>query len=198
MEIPTYQEIESLHKKYAPTEKLLASVWTHCQIIRDISEQLIDNSHLSINKKVIEAGCLLHDIGVYALFDEAGNKVNDYNYMNHGIRGEELLRKERIPRELWRIASHHLGVGFTQHDIEKQGLPFDQPYMPETIEERLVTYADKFHSKTNPPRFNTYESFMATAGTYGDDIATRFEKLKDEFGVPDLAPFVQKYGHELK
>jgi uncharacterized protein len=198
MEIPTYQEIESLHKKYAPTEKLFASVWTHCRIVRDISEQLIDSSQLDIDKEVVGAGCLLHDIGVYMLFDEVGNKVDDYNYMNHGVRGEELLRKEGISRELWRIASHHLGVGFTQHDIEKQGLPFDQPYMPETIEERLITYADKFHSKTNPPRFNTYESFMATAKTYGDDIVTRFEKLKDEFGVPDLAPLVQKYGHEIK
>ena len=118
--------------------------------------------------------------------------------MNHGVRGEELLKKERLPRELWRIASHHLGIGFTEQDIKKQGLPFEHPYMPETIEERLITYADKFHSKTNPPRFNTYESFMATATTFGDDIAERFEQLAAEFGIPNLTVLAQKYDHVLR
>ncbi len=118
--------------------------------------------------------------------------------MNHGIRGEELIRKERLAPELARIASHHLGVGFTEEDIRKQGLPFDRPYLPETQEERLVTYADKFHSKTTPPRFNTYESFKSYTATFGPEIAERFEKLAEEFGIPNLEPLVEKYGHEVK
>lgn len=198
MELPTRREIEALHNKYAPTDKLLHSVLTHCQIVWEVSEQLIDNANLDVDRNIVEAGCLLHDIGVYALFDAAGNKLEDYNYMNHGVRGEELLKKERLPRELWRIASHHLGIGFTEQDIKKQGLPFEHPYMPETIEERLITYADKFHSKTNPPRFNTYESFMATATTFGDDIAERFEQLAAEFGIPNLTVLAQKYDHVLR
>lgn len=198
MKVPTDKEIELLHKKYAPNEKLLSSVYTHCQIIEEIAAQLIEAKGLNVDKAFVRAACLLHDLGVYALFDRSGNKTAGYNYMNHGIRGEELLRKEGLAPELARIASHHLGVGFTKDDIRKQGLPFKQPYLPETQEERLVTYADKFHSKTTPPRFNTYESFRDYAATFDPEIAQRFEKLAQEFGVPDLDPLIKKYEHKVK
>jgi uncharacterized protein len=108
------------------------------------------------------------------------------------------LLQEHLAPELARIASHHLGVGFTKEDIQKQNLPFTQPYMPETKEERLITYADKFHSKTTPPRFNTYESFKKYAASFDPEIAVRFERLAEEFGIPDLAPLIEKYGHEVK
>jgi uncharacterized protein len=198
MEIPSDREIESLHKKYTPNRKLLDSVYTHCQIIEEIAVQLIEKKKLDVDKALVRAACLLHDLGVYALFDREGNKVANYNYMYHGIRGEELIRKEGLASELARIASHHLGLGFTEEDIRKQGLPFDRPYLPETKEERLVTYADKFHSKTTPPRFDTYESFKRYAATFDPEIAERFEKLAEEFGIPNLEPLIKKYGHEVK
>jgi uncharacterized protein len=174
MQLPDSQEIELLHRK------------------------LIKQKSLDVDIALVEAGCLLHDLGVYTLFTKSDKKVTDYNYMNHGIRGEELLLKERLGSALARIASHHLGVGFTEEDIKKQGLPFTQPYIPETKEERLITYADKFHSKTTPPRFNTYDSFKKYAATFGPEIAERFEQLAEEFGKPDLAPLIEKYGHEVR
>ena len=198
MKIPDGKEAELLHRKYAPNEKLFSSVFTHCQIIEEIAAQLIEKKELDVNNAFVRAACFLHDLGVYALFDKDGNKIASYNYMNHGIRGEEILRNENLAPELARIASHHLGVGFTEEDIRKQGLPFDRSYMPETQEERLITYADKFHSKTTPPHFNTYESFRSYAATFDPEIAKRFEELAREFGIPDLDPLVQKYGHEVK
>jgi uncharacterized protein len=198
MKLPSDKEIELLHKKYAPTEMLFNSVYGHCQIIEEIAIQLIDRGDLDIDKAFVRAACLLHDLGVYALYDKNGKKVADYNYMNHGIKGEEILRKEHLAPELARVASHHLGVGFTEEDIRRQGLPFRKPYMPKTREERLVTYADKFHSKTTPPRFNTYDTFKNYAATFDQAIAARFEQLSHEFGKPELTPIIKKYGHEVK
>lgn len=48
----------------------------------------------------------------------------------------------------------HTGVGLTKEDVLVQGLPLPPAdYVAITPEERLVMYADKFHSKTTPPTF---------------------------------------------
>jgi uncharacterized protein len=193
------QEIESLHKKYAPTEALFESVFTHCKIVWEIAEQLIKKSGLDVDTALVKTGCLLHDIGVYALYDATGNKQEGYNYITHGLKGEEILKREGLSKELWRIASHHIALGLTASEIRDQHHPLPaRDFMPETKEERLITYADKFHSKTRPPRFNTYDSFKTYAATFSDEIASRFENMATESGIPDLSTLVKKYDHEIK
>ncbi|HEU5121637.1 MAG TPA: HD domain-containing protein [Candidatus Saccharimonadales bacterium] len=189
-------EIEALHKKYAPTDELFELVFTHCKIIWDIAGQILEAKRLPIDKDLVRLGCLLHDIGVYTLYDEKGEKRYNFSYVTHGIRGEEILKKEGFPEEVWRIASHHTGVGLSRADIVKQGLPLPkQDFMADTLEEELVMYADKFHSKTTPPRFNTYESYKGYAAKFGDDKVVAFEHMANEFGIPDLAPLIAAYDH---
>jgi len=111
MKLPTYEEIELLHRKHASNDEAFELVFTHCKIVSEIALQLLSRSDLSLNKDLIEAGSLLHDIGVYRL-DESDFKGS--GYITHGLLGEEILKEEGLPDELCRIASHHTGVGITR------------------------------------------------------------------------------------
>lgn len=190
--------IESLHRKYAPTPGVYELVYTHCQIVWRIAEQLIDRRQLIVDKQLVKAGCLLHDIGVYALYDEAGVYQEKCDYITHGIEGERILQSEGAPAWLCRIASHHTGVGLTKGDIIRQQLPLPPAdYTAATIEERLVMYADKFHSKSRPPHFNSYEQYRRKVSSFGMQKAALFDALADEFGLPDLAPLADEFGHAI-
>lgn len=154
---------------------------------------------LAVDLELVKAGCLLHDIGVYELLDKDGKDREDIHYITHGIRGEAILKKEGFPEIIWRFGSHHTGVGLTKKDITSQNLPLPlQDYEAETIEEELVMYADKFHSKMTLPCFNTFEYYKQSVAKFGQDKSEKFAQMADKFGVPDLDPLIAKYGHAVR
>lgn len=197
MSIPSDEEIRALHEKHAPTPEAFALVYTHCEIVCAIAERLLDSSGLALDRALVRAGCLLHDIGVYRLFDTSG-RLDHARYVSHGVLGHEILTEEGLPEPLCRFCSHHTGVGLTRVDIREQGLPVpERDYVAESAEEELVMYADKFHSKRNPPVFLTADSYAASVARFGEDKVIRFKEMRTRFGTPDLAPLAAAYGHTV-
>lgn len=197
MWIPTDEEIRALHEQHAPTREAFDLVYTHCEIVCAVAEQLLARGDHGLNADLVRAGCLLHDIGVYRLYDDLGKE--DYtSYIRHGVLGHELLRTEGFPDYLCRFCSCHIGMGISRDDVRTQGLaiPVDD-YLAESGEEDLVMYADKFHSKTTPPVFLTPASYAAKIERFGADKVVRFASLSDRFGEPDLTSLTVKYGHTL-
>ncbi|MGH3377313.1 MAG: HD domain-containing protein [Actinoallomurus sp.] len=192
MLIPTDEEIRALHEKYAPTREAFDLVYTHCAIVCGIAEQLLGRTDLDAD--LVRAGCLLHDIGVYRLYD--GGRLDHARYLRHGILGHALLRSEGFAEVLCRFCSCHTGMGISRDDVREQGLPLPvADYLAESGEERLVMYADKFHSKTEPPTFVSATTYAAQVRRFGEDKAAAFLALREHFGTPDLTPFRAAYGH---
>ncbi|MEU8244045.1 HD domain-containing protein [Actinoplanes missouriensis] len=198
--IPTETQIRAMHREAAPSREAFASVWTHCRIVWSIASQLITSrgAHAAsggvpdLDVDLVRAGCLLHDIGVHRL-------AADDPYVRHGVLGEELLRDLGLPEVLSRFCSHHTGVGITAADVTAQGLPLPvADYLAETAEERIVMYADKFHSKSTPPSFVTSDTFVAAVSRFGADKPARFDALTREFGQPNLTPLVCEFGHSVR
>ncbi|MGW4022022.1 HD domain-containing protein [Streptomyces sp. NPDC005009] len=186
MRIPGPEEIRALHQKHAPTAEAFTLVHTHCEIVWSVAERLISVSRLDVDAELVRAGCLLHDIGVYRLYGDDG-RLDHENYVRHGLLGHELLAGEGFPEPLCRFCSHHTGVGLTRHDIETQRLPLPPAdYLAVTAEERLVMYADKFHTKSRPSVFLTPDEYAVHVRRFGEDKVTAFEALRTEFGDPDL------------
>src|SRR5882724_8171835 len=104
MRIPTDAEILALHAKYAPTPAALDLVYGHCVIVRGIAEQLLARVD-DIDGDLVRAGALLHDNGVYRLYDDAG-ELDHADYIRHGVLGHELLAEEGLPERICRFASH--------------------------------------------------------------------------------------------
>lgn len=191
VELPSVVAIEYLHRQHARDEARFTLVFTHCEAVWDIAHQLITEHHLAVDAKLVRAGALLHDIGVYDL------EPNE-PYIHHGLVGSWLLQKAGFSEQLCRFASHHTGAGLTREDIETEKLPLPiKDFVPETAEERLVAYADKFHSKTDPPRFNALASIRKDLGKYGASKVARFEAWCQEFGEPDLKPLAEAFGHKI-
>lgn len=199
MHLPTYDQVEQLHRKYAPTQAAYDLVFTHSHIVRDVALQRAEASVITVDKELVAIGCLLHDIGVYRLMDAEGNLPLNTTYIRHGIEGEALLKEEGYPEYLYRFASHHTGSGLTKQQIIDENLPLPHlDYTADTIEEKLVMYADKFHSKSLPPHFNTHEYYANFTKQFGDDASIRFTELTDLFGTPDLTLLIEKYGHLVR
>jgi uncharacterized protein len=193
------RRILALHEKHAPTPEALDLVYTHCQVVCAVAGQLHARAEggagFDADPALVRAGSLLHDIGVYRLYDDAG-RLDGANYIRHGVLGHELLLEEGIPEELCRFASRHTGVGLTREDVLAQNLPIPPgDYTAETAEETLVMYADKFHSKSTPPAFLTARAYARKVRRFGAEKEIAFKAMCCTFGEPDLAPLSEAFGH---
>lgn len=188
MRIPDHDEIRALHERLAPTLAAFDLVYTHCEIVARIAEQLMVPG---VDAALVRAGCLLHDVGVYRL-------VPGEAYIRHGPLGYEALAELGLSETLARFCAHHTGVGLTRDDVLRQDLPLPlDDYLAETAEERLVMYADKFHSKSTPPRFVSAAAYTVAVTRFGEEKAAAFTAMVDEYGEPDLTPLVAEYGHRI-
>jgi uncharacterized protein len=199
MKLPSEADIEALHRKYAANDAAYQAVRTHCQIVWEIAEQLIDANSLSVDTELVYVGCMLHDIGVYRFEGIGGDSRNiGVEYLRHGLLGHDILQAEGFADGICRFASHHTGVGITKEDVIANNLPLPaEDLLAETPEERLVMYADKFNSKSTPPRFNSFDSYRASLARFGAEKPPAFDALAEEFGKPDLAPIAAKYGQPI-
>ncbi|MFB6628772.1 HDIG domain-containing metalloprotein [Streptomyces sp. NPDC056362] len=197
MDIPSVDEIRAMHLKYAPNAEAFERVFTHCEIVWKVAERIISLSGWGVDTELVRAGCLLHDIGVYRLYDAEG-RIDGQNYVRHGLLGHEILESEGMPEELCRFCSCHTGVGLSKADVLIQGLPLPPAdYIAVTQEERLVMYADKFHSKTTPPKFVSPDTYATYVGRFGQDKVETFGALRAQFGDPELESLAASYGHHL-
>ena len=71
-----------------------------------------------------------------------------------------MLRLEGFPRHA-RVCERHTGAGIGIEDIEAHNLPLPHAdFLPETMEEKVICYADKFFSKTHLDRERTVEEAL--------------------------------------
>ncbi|MFC9327615.1 HD domain-containing protein [Kitasatospora sp. NPDC057015] len=191
MTLPSIRSVRALHERYAPSHEDLTLVLTHCEIVARIAVSLAERVGQRLDVELVEIGALLHDIGVY--------RVGGGAYIRHGVLGHEILRAEGLPEYLCRFASCHTGVGLTRRDVEDQRLPIPvADYLAGSAEERLVMYADKFHSKSTPPRFLDAAAYAGRVAQFGADKVTAFDALVTEFGEPDLDALAAEYGHAVQ
>ena len=194
MQLPTDREIETLHRDHAPTRDAFESVYEHCRIVCQVAEQYLPS--LEVDADLVRAGALLHDVGVYRLY--TAGVLDTVGYVRHGVLGHELLAGLGFSETISRFCSCHSGVGITRDDVLRQGLPIPAAdYVPETREEELVMYADKFHSKRTPPVFVSGASYEIAVRRWGEDKAVAFADLRHRYGDPDLAGLIDSTGQTL-
>ena len=124
---------------------------------------------------------MLHDIGIFKC-DAAGIQCfGTEPYICHGRIGAELLRSEGFPRHA-RVCERHTGAGITKAQIIVQNLPLpQQDFLPETMEEKVICYADKFFSKTHLDREKTIEQAEKSLSKFGDEGVLRFREWEKCF-----------------
>ena len=137
---------------------------------------------LPVDVQFLEEAAMLHDIGILRCNAPSICCHGTEPYIRHGVIGAEMLRGEGYERHA-RVAERHTGTGLTLEQIVRQQLPLPhQDFSPETLEEQIVCYADKFYSKSSPDRVRTVAQAAQSLEKFGSqgvrkflDWAARFE-----------------------
>ncbi|MBT1173118.1 HD domain-containing protein [Bifidobacterium sp. MA2] len=152
-----------------------------------------------IDERLVAIGGLLHDIGTYRVFKHDGNddeplKFSGKKYIKHGLLGYEYLLENGVDESIAQFARNHTGVGLTREDVERQGLPLPPAdYVPVNLEQEVVMVADKYNSKSLPPKFVSAEAYTRRAAKFGEENRRRWLELLDQYGVFDVRPMAAEY-----
>lgn len=200
-----------LHRYYPEDNALRRMLLHHSRQVCTRALQIVErHPELGANRHLVEAGAMLHDIGIF-LTDAPGIHCHGTaHYMLHGSLGAQLLRNEaeqlkekqlqaeqlkeeklqavQLQEELHfyealaRICERHTGTGLTRQTIIERGLPDpQQDLLPETIEEQIICYADKFYSKSHLERERTIPQTLQSLEKFGDEGVEKFRHWTELF-----------------
>lgn len=185
--LPDMIEIaQILNRYYLPGEPITVLLWRHSQQVATLATKIAHNNpHLHIDLTFLHEAAMLHDIGVFRTYAPSIYCHGNAQYIQHGIIGAELLRAEGLEAHA-RVCECHIGVGLSIQDIIEQNLPLPhRDMLPETLEEKLVCYADNFFSKSQPDVQRTFTQVRNSIARFGNENVERFDKLAQLFGKID-------------
>lgn len=176
---------QSLIDRYYPEGELRDILMRHSRSVAQKALAICRGRRLPLDPDEVEAAAMLHDVGIF-LTDAPGICCHGHEpYLRHGILGAALLRREGAPEWLARVAERHTGAGITADDIRTMDLPLPPgDYMPETLLEKLVCYADKFFSKSGDMKEKTLDRVRASMARHSQSTLDRFEELHRLFTSP--------------
>lgn len=179
------QSASEIINKYYPEGTRLRDIYMrHCRQVADLALEINAARRLGLDADTVETAAMLHDIGIFLTDADGIDCHGTEPYIRHGILGATLLRREGMPEEIARVAERHTGAGITPDDIVSMKLPLPEgDYMPETLLERLVCYADKFYSKTRLDGAKSLGSVRRSMERHSTATLARFERLHDEFHI---------------
>ena len=154
-------DYQSVIDKYYPDGVLRDLLMKHSRQVADRC-LAIANQHpeLGLDCTFLEEAAMLHDIGIRWCAASGIHCHGTEPYLRHGAIGGELLRREGWERHA-RVAERHTGTGLP-------GLE------PETLEEQVVCYADKFYSKSHPDRILTVAETARSLERFGHEGVEKF------------------------
>jgi len=143
--------------KYYPRESIAYSLLLEHS--RAVTEKALEIAGrvlpLNPDLQFIEEASMLHDIGIFLTNAPRMGCYGDKPYLCHGYLGRELLEKEGLPKHAL-VCERHVGIGLTSGDIEAGHLPLPtRDMLPVALEEKIICFADKFHSKRKDRTLST-------------------------------------------
>ncbi len=158
------QALQLLRESQCPRK-----VINHCQAVSRLALEtanMLREKGLKVDSELVEVGALLHDIG-----------RSKTHTVHHAVAGAEMAKSAGLPENVVSIIKRHVGGGITTDEARKLGWPSDV-YVPLTLEEKLVSYADKLieNGKLAPIEVIVEKLSRELKG----DAAERVRKLHEE------------------
>ena len=153
---------------------------------------LIASRHpeLRLDAAFLETAAMLHDIGICRCQAPSICCNGTEPYIRHGLIGAEMLRT--LPPSVAgpsgdmepfaRVCERHTGTGLTRQQIESRQLPLPpRDFVPQTLEEQVVCYADKFYSKSHPERQLSVSQAARALEKFGREGVEKFLHWSEMF-----------------
>ena len=136
--------------RYYPLDNELKDVFmTHARAVTDMALNMArKHPELDMDMQFIEEAAMSHDLGIFLTDAPRIHCFGKAQYLCHGYLGAELLRSLGYERHA-RVCERHTGTGLRKEQIIANGWEIPaKDLLPETLEEQLICFADKFFSKT--------------------------------------------------
>lgn len=156
----------------------------HSESVGALAKDINERHRLLLEPDVIDQAALAHDVGIAGCDAPSIGCTGAEPYIRHGLLGAELIRGASLPEWMAMVALHHTGAGLTRQEILEQNLPLPAcDFMPETLLEQLICYADKFYSKGGDFSRKPFAKVRQQMARHGDESLRRFEVLHQRFGI---------------
>ena len=145
------------------------NVVNHCIAVAELATKIAKafaEKGVKVNQKLIEIGALLHDIG----------RARTHS-VHHAIVGARIAEEHGLPEPVVKIIKRHVGGGISPEEAKKLGWPNDI-YIPQTMEEKIVSYADKLTEGCR--RVSIQHTITKMAKEIPEDAIKRIWKLHEE------------------
>lgn len=171
-----------IQKYYNGTPELLKILLKHSKAVADKAIAIAEaHPELPIDRQFVMEAAMVHDIGIIKTNAPDIQCFGTEPYIRHGVLGAEMMRAEGFPLHA-RVCERHTGAGLSLKEIEEQSLPLPhEDLLPETLEEKLICYADKFFSKTHLDREKTLEQAERSVAKHGEEGLRRFKEMEAIF-----------------
>ena len=171
-----------IEKYYNPCDDLYKILVEHSEKVKDKAMTLASkHPELNIDMDFLSEGAMLHDIGIFMTDAPGIQCFGTRRYIEHGYLGADIMRKEGYERHAL-VCERHTGTGLSIDYILRNDLPLPvRNYMPESIEEQLICYADKFFSKNHLDKEFTSAEIEKKLMKWGYDGVLRFKHWRDIF-----------------
>ena len=176
---------------YPQDSQLRRLLILHSQQVCRKALEIAGKSDVKLDLAVVENGAMLHDIGIGQCHAPGIFCEGAAHYIEHGTIGGNMLRKyaagHGVDLEVYAlICERHTGSGITAAEVAGQKLPLAvKDYLPITNEEKLITLADKFFSKSGDLQEKPFHKVRKSMAKFGEASLRRFDDLCRMFGVTD-------------
>lgn len=161
------EEAINLLKAERASEPLIRHSTLVSRVAMTIALALKERGH-KIDVEMVKMGGLLHDLG----------RTKTHS-VHHGHVGGGMLRKMGIDEKIARMTERHIGGGLSEEEAEPLNFPPGH-YLPETLEEKVVCFADKVSGLNRPmPLKRTLEGLDKGLGE-GNSAVKRIIQLREE------------------
>ncbi|MEJ2660518.1 MAG: HD domain-containing protein [Desulfobacteraceae bacterium] len=164
-----------LFEHYPPDSPLTRTLLRHSEQVRDKALEVARKvAHLNPDRAFIAEAAMLHDIGIYRTAAAALGCRGDAPYIRHGIIGRRILEDYGLGDHAL-VCERHVGVGISRKEIQSRNLPLPhRDMLPDSLEEIIICYADKFFSKSNGGTPHRPDEIVAQLQPFGREQAARF------------------------
>lgn len=165
-------------KYYKPRSKAYKILVCHSNLVTEKAMKIGQNhKELMPDLSFIEEAAMVHDIGIFKTNAPDLLCFGEFPYLCHGYLGCELLVAEGF-KEHGLVCERHTGVGITIEEIIANKLPLPlRDYMPVSVEEQIICFADKFFSKSGDIfHEKTVGEVRKSIKKFGDNNVARFDE----------------------
>ena len=174
----TAMNVNEIIDRYYPCDNELKRIYiVHARKVAALAlEMAARHPELDMDTAFIEEAAMLHDIGIFLTDAPRIYCFGDKPYICHGYLGAELLRSLGYPRHA-AVCERHTGTGLTKQQVEREGWPLPlRDFIPVTLEEQIICFADKFYSKTKHlEQARTLEQVVESMRKISDESAKKVE-----------------------